>query len=206
MNNNSKKIRVIIIAAAAALIVGLAIALASHFWAEDPKATDETATTEALTNADGTCARTYTKSVVEVTKETDGYALYTCSKCLASYKSDYKYATGSEGLKFIPNNSGLIVSKGECDDENIIIPAVVEGKKVRWIAEDAFKKSTNIKSVKILGTLDRIGTFVFAGCTSLTDIYYAGKKEEWEAMPKGDKWDADIPSYTVHCSDGDITK
>ena len=206
MNNNSKKIRVIIIAAAVALILGLAIALASHFWAEEPKE-DETATTEALTNADGTCAHTYTKSVVEVTKETDGYALYTCSRCGAKYKNEYKYATGSEGLKFDNNHSGLKVVKSEnCTDENIIIPEVVEGKKVMWIDGEAFYKNTTVKSIKILGKLDRIGFAAFAGCTSLTDIYYVGKKAEWEAMPKGDKWDADMPSYTVHCSDGDITK
>jgi hypothetical protein len=204
--NNAKKIRFIIIAAAVTLIVGVAIALASHLWAEDPKDVESTTTTP-VTNADGTCAHTYTRSVVEVTKETDGYALYTCSRCSASYKNEYKYATGSEGLKFDPNNSGFKVVKSEgCTDENVVIPAVVEGKKVMWIDGEAFYKNTTMKSVKILGKLDRIGTCAFAGCTSLTDIYYVGKKEEWEKMPKGDKWDADMPSYTVHCSDGDITK
>lgn len=207
MNNNSKKIRFIIIAAAVALIVGLALAMASQLWSEKPEEATTGASTEKVTDANGQCVHTYEKSVVEVTKETDGYALYKCSRCGASHKSDYKYATGSEGLKFDTNNSGLKLVKSEnCTDENVVIPAVVEGKKVMWIDGEAFYKNTTVKSVKILGTLDRIGFAAFAGCTSLTDIYYVGKKAEWEAMPKGDKWDADMPSYTVHCSDGDITK
>ena len=207
MNNNSKKIRFIIIAAAVALIVGLAIAVASQLWSEEPEEATTGASTEKVTDANGQCVHTYEKSVVEVTKETDGYALYKCSRCGASHKSDYKYATGSEGLKFDTNNSGLKLVKSEnCTDENVVIPAVVEGKKVMWIDGEAFYKNTTVKSVKILGTLDRIGFAAFAGCTSLTDIYYVGKKAEWEAMPKGDKWDADMPNYTVHCSDGDITK
>ena len=91
-------------------------------------------------------------------------------------------------------------------DEDIVIPAYHEGRRVLWIAEESFKKCENIKSIKILGKLDRIGTLVFAGCTSLTDIHYAGTKAEWEALPKGGDWNIDMPTYTVHCSDGDITK
>ena len=207
MNNNSKKIRFIIIAAAVALIVGLALAMASQLWSEKPEEATTGASTEKVTDANGQCVHTYEKSVVEVTKETDGYALYKCSRCGASHKSDYKYATGSEGLKFDTNNSGLKLVKSEnCTDENVVIPAVVEGKKVMWIEGEAFKDCANVKSVKILGKLDRIGFATFAGCTSLTDIYYVGTKDEWNKIPKGDKWDADIPAYTVHCSDGDITK
>ena len=168
MNNNSKKIRFIIIAAAVALIVGLAIAVASQLWSEEPEEATTGASTEKVTDANGQCVHTYEKSVVEVTKETDGYALYTCSRCGASYKNEYKYATGSEGLKFDTNNSGLKVVKSEnCTDENVIIPAVVEGKKVMWIDGEALYKNTTVKSIKILGKLDRIGTHAFAGCTSL---------------------------------------
>ena len=210
MNNKTKIIRIVIIAATVALVVGLAIALASHFWAEAPEETTTIAIPNITTDANSECAHTYTQTeVVEVTNETDGYALYTCSKCGASYKNNYKYATGSEGLKFDNNSnfSGLkVVSMGKCTDENIIIPAVVEGKKVMWIEGESFKNAANVKSVKILGKLDRIGSDAFAGCTSLTDIYYVGTKEEWQKIPKGNKWDANTPAYTVHCSDGDITK
>ena len=211
MNNKTKIIRIIIIAATVALVVGLAIALASHFWAEAPEETTTIAIPEVLPGANSGCAHTYTQTeVVEVTKETDGYALYTCSKCGASYKNNYKYATGSEGLKF-DNTTGFsglqVVSIDKCTDENVIIPAVVEGKKVIQIAGEAFKNAANVKSVKILSSkIDRIGSNAFAGCTSLTDIYYVGTKEEWQKIPKGDKWDANTPAYTVHCSDGDITK
>ena len=208
MNNKTKIIRIIIIAATAALVVGLAIALASHFWAEAPEESSTITMPEVTGDANSGCAHTYTQTKVEeVTKETDGYVLYTCSKCGASYKGNYKYATGSEGLKFATNNSGLkVVSMDKCTDENVVIPAVVEGKKVMWIEGEAFKDCANVKSVKILGKLDRIGFATFAGCTSLTDIYYVGTKDEWNKIPKGDKWDSNIPAYTVHCSDGDITK
>ena len=207
MNNKAKIIRVIIIAATAALVVGLAIALASHLWAEAPEETT-TSKLETVTDANGECVHEYNQSsVVEVTKETDGYAIYKCARCGASYKGNYKYATGSEGLKLATNGSGLkVVSMDKCTDENVVIPAVVKEKKVMWIEGEAFKGCENVKTVKILGKLDRIGFAAFAGCTSLTDIYYAGTKDEWQKLPKGDKWDMNIPAYTVHCSDGDITK
>lgn len=206
MNSNNKKIIVIVIAAVIALVVGATIAVVSFFFAEEPT-TD--GTTEATTSATTECVHEYVETTVERTKENDGYVLHQCTKCGYKYKTNYAYATGSEGLKYTlaTNDKDLLITGlGTCTDEEIIIPAYHEGKKVLWIAEESFKNCTSIKSVKILGKLDRMGTLVFAGCSSLEDIYYAGTKAEWEAMPKGDKWDVDTPNYTVHCSDGDITK
>ena len=197
-NKNKKVVLAVIIAAVAALIVGVAIAVISALTAEKPTEEQE-----------APCEHHYIETTVELTKETDGYTLRQCTKCNYSYKTNFKYATGSEGLKYAKSTNGkhlLVTGMGTCTDEEVIIPAYHEGIQVLWIAEESFKLCENVKSIKILGKLDRIGYKVFAGCKSLEDIYYAGTKADWEALPKGADWDQDMPAYTVHCSDGDITK
>ena len=47
---------------------------------------------------------------------------------------------------------------------------------------------------------------VFQDCTELTDIYFNGTIEEWNAIPKDSEWDLGTNEYTVHCIDGNINK
>jgi len=51
-----------------------------------------------------------------------------------------------------------------------------------------------------------IGKHAFLYCTSLTSITYNGTMAQWDAVAKHDSWDANTGDYTVHCTDGDITK
>jgi hypothetical protein len=49
-----------------------------------------------------------------------------------------------------------------------------------------------------------IGDCAFKYCNSLTDIIYQGTMEEWNKIGKASDWSDKI--YTIHCTDGDITK
>lgn len=45
-----------------------------------------------------------------------------------------------------------------------------------------FYGCTSLQSVTLEKTLIRINAYVFVGCTALTDVYYAGTEEEWNAI------------------------
>lgn len=63
-----------------------------------------------------------------------------------------------------------------------------------------------ITTIKIASGVNRIGSYAFANCTSLTSITYAGTMEKWNAITKGEGWDSNTGDYTITCSDGTIAK
>ena len=69
-----------------------------------------------------------------------------------------------------------------------------------------FVNCTTLKSVSLPNTITHIGGLVFVKCSSLTDINYGGTIAEWEAISKHEKWNFTLGDYTIHCTDGDITK
>ena len=63
------------------------------------------------------------------------------------------------------------------------IKSVVIEPGVTAIAIGAFMNYyTSIESVSIPSTVTSIGQSVFAGCISLTDVYYAGTEEQWNEI------------------------
>ena len=199
----NKKLFIILISALVALAVGIAIALLSPDTSNSELESESKSESESVSG--GECEHIYESSLVEPTKDKKGYVIHKCMKCKDTYIDGYYDALGSDGLQYtLASNGKLIVTNiGGCTDNDIVIPEIHEGKSVGQIANEAFV-SSDIKSVKIVGKLDRIGDLAFAGCRSLTNIYYGGTKAEWESLEKGHRWNADMPEYTVHCSDGMI--
>ena len=78
----------------------------------------------------------------------------------------------SEGLKFTLNADGVSysVSKGTCNDTNVVIPSTYEGKPVTSIGKDAFRGFTSLISVEIPNSIILIDDYAFYYCTSLADI------------------------------------
>ncbi len=108
--------------------------------------------------------------------------------------------------------------------ESMKIPA-----GVTTISGAAFTACTNLKTVELPNDLESIGVYAFgscivlesitipagvttidqvafSGCTALTSITFEGTTEQWEAIVKNDDWDANTGTYTVHCTDGTVSK
>lgn len=88
--------------------------------------------------------------------------------------------------------------------KTVVIPEGIES-----LSEEVFASCKGMETVYLPVSLTSIGKSVFGGSYSVTDIYYAGTLEQWEAIEKNEQetghWKPTSPSFVIHCSDGDIT-
>ncbi|MBR5250994.1 MAG: leucine-rich repeat domain-containing protein, partial [Clostridia bacterium] len=87
-----------------------------------------------------------------------------CTVCQASYGLKYDMAE---------DNSGYIVSLGNCKDKNIVIPRYYNKTPVISIGDAAFKTKT-ITGITIPDGIISIGQEAFYNCTKLTSITIPG--------------------------------
>ena len=83
----------------------------------------------------------------------------------------------------------------------IVIP-----NSVKSIGNYAFAECVTLKSVLITEKVTSIGAGAFQNCFFLRVINYLGTKEQWEQLEKGEYWDSGTREYTVHCSNGNVSK
>lgn len=138
----------------------------------------------------------------------------------------------NEGNKNYYSHSGILYNKA--DNTIAWIPDNINGEitfptALTEVSASSFRYRTGITSIKIDGTVSKIGSYAFCGCSALTtvtisanvtfiddsafadcsalsDIYFLGTTEQWNAIEKYYNWDSGTDNYTVHCTDGNITK
>ena len=162
----------------------------------------------------------YKISVTPPTATDDGYTTYTCSRCDVSYTE----AITVTDISITSSNRKWIGYTG-ASNEKLVIPATFQysGSWYRitsidnWAFIDcshlasvelpdsitiinmlAFQNCTSLTSVTIPSSVTSISHWAFDGCSSLSSIYYAGTKEQWEAISKGANWDRDTGDYTIY--------
>ena len=75
---------------------------------------------------------------------------------------------------------------------------------VTEIGAGTFGMCTSLSSITIGGDVTKIGDEAFIGCKSLSAIYFGGTLAEWEAIEKGQLWNAGILTCTIYCTDGEL--
>lgn len=100
-----------------------------------------------------------------VQKENHTFENEVCSVCY--------FHKPSEGLFYEINDDGetaKLTGKGTCTGTAVYVASAYEGKPVTEIEADVFKGCTDIKTVSLPDSLERIGTNAFRGCTRLSQI------------------------------------
>jgi len=94
------------------------------------------------------------------------------------------YTKTSVGLEFDTNGDGTccLVGMGDCQDTDIIIPRTSPENDVVTAIDSSAFAGEMIRSITLPDTIEEIGRKAFNGCTSLTDVYYEGTKEQWEIL------------------------
>lgn len=81
--------------------------------------------------------------------------------------------------------------------EMIVFP---KGEK---IGAKTFYGCSSLKSITIPDSVTTIAGSAFYHCGSLTDLYYGGTQEQWDAIEKSRGWDEGTADYTVHFTASD---
>ena len=74
------------------------------------------------------------------------------------------------------------------------------------ISDSAFLDCSGLTSVSIPDSVTSIGNSAFSDCSNLTEINFSGTIAQWKAVKKGNDWNKSTGNYTVHCTDGDLSK
>ena len=74
------------------------------------------------------------------------------------------------------------------------------------IGDSMFEKCSSLTNVFIPDSVTNIGNSAFSSCNSLTTIRYTGTMEQWTTITKGVGWNFNTGSYTIVCSNGNISK
>ena len=84
---------------------------------------------------------------------------------------------------------------------SITIPASVTS-----IGSSAFYDCSGLTSITIPDSVTSIGYYAFGWCYRLTSITFNGTMEQWYSISKGGSWNYNTGYYTIHCTNGDISK
>ena len=75
---------------------------------------------------------------------------------------------------------------------------------LKTIGENAFMSCHSLSQITIPASVTQIEPHAFYDCSALEAIFFAGTVEQWNDIKKLSEWDEGTPSFTVHCSDGEI--
>ncbi|MBR6578381.1 MAG: leucine-rich repeat protein [Clostridia bacterium] len=94
---------------------------------------------------------------------------------------------GSVGLEYsIGGNAEIgwymtLDGIGTCTDVDIVVASYYKGYPVKYIEQGAFYGQTQIKSIRLSGTVERIDSQAFRNCTSLESIYIGSGFREFNS-------------------------
>lgn len=164
-----------------------------------------------------------TLKTVVITNATyiDEYAFYSCNsienivlnegiQSIGQYA--FSYCTSLKGIS-IPDSVLEVGSYVFTSCENLT--EVKLGKGVAEIPYQAFGRCSQLTTVEFTNSVTYFSTGAFLSCGKISEFHYNGTVTEWGLIDKGPclsyieftaPWDYHIKSYTIHCTNGTITK
>ena len=89
---------------------------------------------------------------------------------------------------------------------NYVIESVTIDNGITNIQNFAFQECYYLSSIDIPNTITSIGNYAFDSCWNLVCINFNGTVTQWKVILKGAGWDYGTGSYTIYCTDGEISK
>ncbi len=117
--------------------------------------------------------------------------------------SSLQYNEYDNGL-YLGNNENKYLWLIQAKDKNITSCEI--NANTKFIYDFAFSDCSSLTSITIPNSVKSIGHRAFCGCSSLTSITFKGTKEQWSNISKDSGWNYYTGNYTIHYTDGDITK
>ena len=112
------------------------------------------------------------------------------------------YPTGSTLQTYVVPYGTTTISDLAFDNcesiKKIALPETLE-----YIGGDAFDRCYNLAYIAIPTSVTYIGDWAFTYCNSMTDIYYAGSKEQWDKIETGSYGFLMFNGVTVHYNSKD---
>lgn len=90
--------------------------------------------------------------------------------------------------------------------KNITLQRVIVSENITTINLYAFLDCSELTEITLPASITKLSYGTFKNCTKLTAIHYNGTKEQWLSIAKNLNWNESTGEYTVHCTDGDISK
>ena len=90
-------------------------------------------------------------------------------------------------------------------ESNDYLTSVVMYNGIKTIEPSAFKAMAVLEKVEIPSTVTSIGAEAFADCNELKAIIFKGTTDQWNAITKGNNWNANVPATEVICTNGTIS-
>ena len=121
----------------------------------------------------------------------------------SSYFSNSRYVP--ESLKEIIITGGSSIGDrafNNCDG----LTSIIISDSVTSIGSSAFYECRGLTSITIPDSVTSIGSSAFSDCSDLTTINFQGTMAQWKSIRKDGFWDSYTGDYTVHCTDGTISK
>ena len=141
-------------------------------------------------------------ALTNITVDSGNKKYYAEGNCLI--EKDGKTIIWGGKNSVIPNDVTSIGASAFAQCKEII--NVTLPNSVTSIETHAFLNCDGLTNVTIGSGVTSIGNEAFYSCNNLTEITYLGSKAQWNAIEKGTAWNGETGDYTVHCTDGDISK
>lgn len=112
----------------------------------------------------------------------------------------------------VPSNTSIELKEGTLGIADYAFKActglmsITIPNSVTSISNHAFDDCTGLTSVTLGNGVTSIGDYAFGYCSGLISITFNGTKKQWNRIKKGNNWNINTGKYTIHCTDGDISK